>query len=101
MTTRTRATISKNRQLNKGVEKVNLDAFLAKKKAEAEKKSGATVFLPKHPNGRPNLDFNDRVTCLNVKRVARLFADDPKSGKILRHFVRVFSIRKYSPAIST
>lgn len=57
--------------------------YLDKKHAQVEAKQGRYRFLPKHPAERPNLDFNDRVICLNMKRMLRSFSQLEASGDLL------------------
>ncbi len=57
--------------------------FLEKKEGEKKKETGRYRFLPIHPNERPNLDFNDRVTCVSLKRMLRIFSDNELSGEIM------------------
>jgi len=72
------------------------------KKRRAGKKVGRYRFSSEASEwGGPHLDFNDRVTCLNVSE-SRAFRRRSQIGKRFSAiFVRVFSIRKISPAIST
>jgi len=74
---------NKGNVLKKGRDYVGLQAFLERKKADVLAKTGRYRFLPDHPGARPNLDFNDRVTCLNMKRMLRMFSENEKAPKLL------------------
>lgn len=64
-------------------ERRQFQQFLAKQEEEKKRGQGRYRFLPPHPQKRLNLDFNDRVTCLNMKRMLRIFASSPLAGEIL------------------
>ena len=59
--------------------------FLAKKKLQIETKVGRYRFLPPHPAERPNNDLNERIVCLNMKRMLATFGRHPLSGQIWPH----------------
>lgn len=56
--------------------------FVARKYLEKATGKGRYRFLPRHPAARPNLHFNDRITCLNMKRVLRALAEHPEAGRV-------------------
>lgn len=64
------------------VETNHFKQFLAKQSNEKEIGQGRYRFLPKHPAERPNLHFNDRMTCLNMKRMLRNFASHPEADRL-------------------
>jgi len=75
----------KDGKLTTGKENEQYALFLEKKKDQIAKKIGRYRFLPAHPAERPNNDFNDRVTCLNMKRMVRAFEEQPLAARVWPH----------------
>ena len=67
----------------RSVEFIKLAAFHVKQATQVEKQTGRYRFLTvPHPAKRPNLDFTDRVTCNNAKRIFRIFTSSPLATQL-------------------
>lgn len=71
--------------------------FLAKQEKEKAAKHGRYRFLPPHPVSRLNLDFNDRINCLNIKRMLRIFSSSPDSGALWKEMSKHEGARDLDP----
>lgn len=67
--------------LMRGHESQALKQFQGKKMTQIQTGKGRYRFLPEHPSPRPNLDFDDRITCLNSRRILQIFSEQPLSGR--------------------
>ena len=70
-------------KLATGPEAEHYAEFLRKQKTEIAQGEGRYRFLPPQLAARPNLDFNSEVTCLNMKRMLRAFAESPLAPRLI------------------
>lgn len=75
-----------NDKLTTGPEHDFYKQYTDHKQAQIDKGEGRYRFLPERKySDRPNEDFNDRITRLNMRRLLRLVAAHPEAGRIYPH----------------